>query len=177
MKEIVRSPKGILALMTGKRLLAPRRRYDSKKKLEDCNTAKMFSCNESNWSPWWVNKCSCRVVQFLFACYYHNWKILCKQVLHKCEYSCAWFLNQNGLDSLYLKQHSPGLNNRIKLVMSTWQKSGSFIVVIVWPQSQSQLDQPIWEKICRVHSYTFYCYTHSLTHSPTQHHKVVAWPP
>ena len=166
-----------------KRLFAPQREFGlswqerdnslpegdmTLKKLEGCDTAKIISCNESNWSPWWVNKCSSRVVQFLLARYYHNWKILCKQVLHKCEYSCAWFLNQNGLDSLYLKKkHSPGLNNRIKQVMSTWQKSESFIVVIVWPQSQSQSDRPIWEKICRVHSYTFYCYAHSLTHSLT----------
>lgn len=135
------------------------------KMLEDCDTAKMFSCNESNWSPWWVNKCSSRVAQFLLASYYHNWKILSKQVLHKCGYSCAWFLNQNGLDLLYLKKYSPGLNNRIKQVMSTWQKSGSFIVVIVWPQSQSQSDLPIWVKICWVHSYIFYYYTHSLTHT------------
>ena len=28
-----------------------------------------------------------------------TWKILCKQVLHKCVDSCAGFLNQNGLNS------------------------------------------------------------------------------
>ena len=27
-----------------------------------------------------------------------TWKIICKQVLYKCVHSCAWFLNQNGLN-------------------------------------------------------------------------------
>ena len=55
-------------------------------------------------------------------------KILCKQVLHKCVDSCAWFLNQNGLNS----QHAIELGGYSTKQLEWWISKRNSCAKIFW---------------------------------------------
>jgi len=76
-----------------------------------------------------ASMCQCNVIAI--SCK-KTWKIHCRQVLHKCVDSCAWFLKQNGLNS----QLAIGLGEySTKQLMKSKYLSG--ILVLKYPDSFS----------------------------------------
>ena len=77
--------------------------------------------------------------------------IICQQVVHKCEDSCAWFLKQNGLNALWKKSLTfQSTTSNVESFESTWQIEDFTCYHVLIPcnipghskQSSTDVEQP-----------------------------------
>ena len=98
--------------LSRKRLFALQRRYDSWKGFK-------ITTHQRCSAAWFL--------QFLLACK-KTWKVLCKQVFHKCVDSWTQFVNQNGLNS----QLASGLGGSQRSNLNSKYLSGKYPDSFIW---------------------------------------------